>query len=80
MTTDEVNESYRPGDPEWGVGFAEAAVEVAWHFQRFDEAKTVFQRCSALMDLCNAMSDMQSWLPGWDWKSGTMPWERNEDE
>lgn len=35
--------------------------------------------CAPVEGLSNAMSDLRSWLPGYDGDSDTMPWERGED-
>lgn len=46
----------------------------AW--ERLSEATTPLREADALIDLANAMSDLASWLPGYDIEIGTVP----EDE
>lgn len=57
----------------------DAAVEADYRWQRFAHAKTPTEQAEWLVELSNAMSDLRSWLPGFDSDTGTMPWER-EDE
>lgn len=39
-------------------------------FERLDEATTARQFSAAYIDLCNAMGDVASWLPGWNVDTG----------
>lgn len=57
-----------------------AGVEVAYAWHRFATAKTPTEQASAVVALSNAMSDLRSWLPGYDSEHDTMPWEREEDD
>lgn len=68
-------------DPHEHCGaWEDAGVEVAYAWHGFATAATALTQASALVALSNAMSDLVSWLPGFDGDTGTMPWERGEDE
>lgn len=59
---------------------ADAIEEVYYQFNRLTSANDVLTQASALMDLNNAISDLVSWHPGYDINSGTLPYEREEQE
>lgn len=61
-------------------GLLEAARTVAYHYHQYVTTTSELQRANSLIELNNAHSDMESWLPGYDWITSTMPWERGEDE
>lgn len=49
------------------------AIEVAHAaFERLSEATTLAAQGQAMIDLSNAMSDLVSWHPRWDWEHGVM--------
>jgi hypothetical protein len=56
-----------------------AAEEVDYRWHVFMRAKGPVDAGQALVDLANAMHDLRTWLPGYDYENGTLPWER-EDE
>lgn len=58
----------------------DAALEVVYWWNRLENAKTLPEQAEAITQLSNHVSDLKTWLPGYDLNSGTMPWERGEDE
>jgi hypothetical protein len=54
-------------------GLEEAAVEAWWAFTALAEAKTIGEQSYAFMRLSDAMSDLASWLPGYDADTGRLP-------
>lgn len=56
----------------------DAGIDASYAFWRYSRAKTPAEQANAFVELSNAMSDMTSWLPGYD-DNCTMPWERGED-
>jgi hypothetical protein len=62
-------------------GWHDAGRSAYWAFERLSEAKTIGEQGDAFNDLSNAMSDLVSWLPGWDWERGVLntPATREED-
>lgn len=67
-TTDPSNDWYEAGD----------AADYAWYL--FRTAKTPLDQAEALVMLSNKMHDLRTFLPGYDYESGTLPWEREDDE
>lgn len=67
---------------DWG-----AAVETEpWHdaglavdaaFERLENARTLLEQADALVDLSNSVSDLRSWLPGYNAETGRV---ENYDE
>jgi hypothetical protein len=49
----------------------------AW--ETLSEAKTLPQQADAIRDLGDAMGDLVSFLPGWDWQRGLLVLEGDED-
>lgn len=62
------------------AGWHDAGIEADYRWHLFRNAKTPYDQADALIGLSNAMSDLRSWLPGWDFETGTMPWEREDEE
>ncbi len=62
--------------PPW----LDAAEEVMYQWHLFSKATTPVLAANYLVELSNAMSDLQTYHPGWDYKTGTMPWERDDDD
>ena len=58
----------------------DAATEVVYWWHRLENAKTLPEQAEAITQLSNHVSDLKTWLPGYDNDSGTMPWERATDE
>ncbi len=56
----------------------DAAVEAWWAWDRLSEAKTLPAQASAVNDLANAMSDLASWLPGYEYRTGRLPSDEPE--
>lgn len=60
------------------VGLTDAAVEAAYRWHELAMARDLIAQADAVVHLRDAMSDLVSWLPGYDPDSGTMPWERED--
>lgn len=58
----------------------EAAIEVDYLWNMFMDTTTPLGQARVLMQLQDAMSDLRTFLPGWDYETGTLPWERDDDE
>ena len=57
---------------------ADAAIAAHLAWRSFAEASTPTSQASALLELNEAMSDLTSWLPGYDYETGTIAAERDE--
>lgn len=57
----------------------DAGLEVSYRYWCLNTAKDEISRATALIELNNSIHDLQTYLPGWDYETGTMPWERGED-
>lgn len=57
----------------------DAAIEADYRWHLFTNARTPLDQAMALTDLSNAMHDLRTFLPGYDYESGTLPWERECD-
>lgn len=57
----------------------DAGEEVAYRWYLFTHARTTLDQAMALTDLANAMHDLRTHLPGYDYETGTLPFERDED-
>jgi hypothetical protein len=53
-------------------GWMDAGFAAFYARERFSEARTPVLASSALVELANAMSDLASWLPGYDVETGTI--------
>lgn len=62
-------------DQDWH----EAGIEADYRWHLFTHAKTPLDQAQALVDLANAMFTLRTWLPGYDYENGTLPWERELD-
>lgn len=60
-------------------GSLDAMEEAIYYFDLLSEANTLAKQAHAFSELSNAMDDLRSFHPGYDVRSGTMPWDR-EDE
>lgn len=69
-----------PGNAQEEQPWHDAGVEADYRWQLFITAQTPLAQARALVALSDAMSDLRSWLPGYDSQSGTMPWEREDAE
>lgn len=57
------------------------AVETAvYRWRRYCRDASVLGQADNLLRLQNAMSDLTSWLPGYDYNTDTLPWEREDLE
>ena len=54
-------------------GLIEAAESVWWAYDAVSNATTLVEQAPALIELSNAMSDLASWLPGYDINTGRLP-------
>lgn len=66
-----------------------AAVDVAWHdaglelwraWTRFAEARTPVEAAEAITGMSNAVTDLATFLPGYDYNSGTIVDEDEKEE
>lgn len=57
----------------------EAAIEVDYLWNTFMDTTTPIGQARVLMHLQDAISDLRTFLPGWDYETGTLPWERDDD-
>jgi hypothetical protein len=58
----------------------DAAGEVEYQFHRYVNTNDIVNRADALIKLSNAVFDLKTWLPGFDSDTGTLPWEREDEE
>lgn len=57
----------------------DAAIEVDYLWTMFMDTPTPLGQAKMLVQLQDAMSDLRTFLPGFDYESGTLPWERETD-
>lgn len=53
--------------------------DVVYEFDRYVGATFLTDQANHLNQLANHMSDLRTWHPGYDYETGTMPWERDEE-
>lgn len=53
-------------------GAAEALAEVWYLWKMYTEAGTISEQADYFINLSNAMSDLFSWHPKWDYETGMM--------
>lgn len=58
----------------------EVAIDVDYFWKVFISASTPLSQATALVNLSNAFSDLRTYLPGYDYETGTLPWEREDEE
>lgn len=70
-----------PDTPETETlpGSLDALESVIYHFDRYLQAVNLQRQAEYLVELGDAMDDLRTYHPGYDVRSGTMPWDR-EDE
>lgn len=54
----------------------EAALDVVYWADRYMHTREPIDQANALVELHNHISDLKTWLPGYDAESGTMPWDK----
>lgn len=54
--------------------------EVVYRFQLLSRAKNLGDQAEAFTQLANEVFQLQTWHPGFDDRTGTMPWEREDEE
>lgn len=54
--------------------------DIAYSWWQWQRATHPLERAQPLIDLSNRLSDLRSYHPRWDIETGTMPWEREEDD
>lgn len=62
------------------IEWPEAVFEVDYEWYRFCHATTPLDQAQALVRLQDAMSDLRTFLPGYDYGTGMLPWERDDEE
>ncbi len=66
---------------EWGQGkedWHEVGIDVDYWWHQFTHARDLLTQAGTLVELSNKMHDLRTWLPGYDYESGTLPWERED--
>lgn len=58
----------------------ELLIDVIYHFQCYVGADRLDNQAHHLTELCNKISDLKSWLPDYDSNTGTIAWEREDEE
>lgn len=53
-------------------GWHEAGRNAYWCFEHLSEATTLPRQAGAYDALYNAMANLVTWLPGWDWEHGVL--------
>lgn len=78
---DEEHQLLKPYPYEGGVAAPhELLIDVIYHFQSYVEATRLDNQAHHLVELCNKMSDLKSWLPDYDSNTGTIAYERDDEE
>ena len=72
MTTPSASDHKNPDPNAW----QDAGVEADYRWHLFANAKTPLDQAEAVTALSNAMSDLRTWLAGYDADTNTLPWER----
>lgn len=58
--------------------FQEACEEADYRWHLFSNAKTTLDQADALVALRDAMFAVRTYLPGYDYETSTLPWEREQ--
>lgn len=58
----------------------DAAIEADYAWYLYRTASNPFDQGDAMVRLANKMHDLRTWLPGYDYETSTLPWERDEDD
>lgn len=61
-----------PQSSQSDTGWHDAGREAYWAWEELAEARNLSQQASAVDRLSNAMGNLVSWLPGWDWEHGVL--------
>lgn len=56
----------------------EAVDNVVYQAQMLTGANRLDTAAHYLIELSNALGDLKTWMPGYDDRTGTLPWEREE--
>lgn len=59
--------------------YFDAVDNVVYQWEFFSDSKNPVAQAHYLIELSNAVSDLKSYLESYDWVTGTVNWER-EDE
>lgn len=54
--------------------------DIQYHLHMYDNAKSKANAGHHLMELFNRVGDLSSYHSGYDERTGTLPWERAEEE
>lgn len=65
-------------DDEKAEPWHEAGAEADYRWHLFIAAKDPLSQAMALTDLANAMHDLRTYLPGYEFETGTLPWQRED--
>jgi hypothetical protein len=68
--------------PKMSEGAAECLDHLHYRYTRFVEATTPLAQADALVEVNNAMSDMISWHPDYqfEYEHAHLPWQRNTED
>ena len=57
----------------------EAATEVDYQWSLLSRATTLTSQGEAAIALASAVHDLRTFLPGYDYRTGTLAWEREQE-
>lgn len=53
---------------------------IDYHLSRFSESRHEVERAHHLIELYNRVSDLKTWHPEYDERTGMLPWELGEND
>jgi len=66
-------------EPDALQPWQDAALSADYRWHLLCQARTPLEQASAMMMLANSMSDLRTFLPGYDYNHDTLPWQRDEE-
>lgn len=67
-------------NPEPLPGSLESLENVVYLFDLYARAENLAAQAAYLVELSNAVDDLRSFHPGYDLDTGTMPWDREDND
>lgn len=61
-------------EPVWA-----ALDEVHYRWHLLAHSRNILDQSDALLQVSNTLHDLTTWHPGYEYNSGTLPWERDTD-
>lgn len=58
----------------------QATEDAVYLWRMYAIASTPENQATTFVRLNDAMSDLATWLDGYDYETGTLPWEREDEE